>query len=208
MTAGEPQAGEPRWLREAFVLWWTETRLFFSTLARLATRPRRFGAEWADGSTRAMNPLGFLLASWPLLLPIDYGLQRLLGWDRRPNVSFMIEAARAMRPYLFVIPMALLLYGFFRAAESTRKLTTTVGILLYWSVLGILGWIAGLLVCFVAPVGSTVPKLTSLCTMAWGALALAGAHRVHWAWCLGGMLGCGAASLMSVNDLLEWLHWS
>jgi hypothetical protein len=30
-----------------------------------------------------MNPVGFVLASATVLLPVDYGVQRLLGWDTR-----------------------------------------------------------------------------------------------------------------------------
>jgi hypothetical protein len=199
---------EPRWIRDAWMLWWSEVRLFFFTFARFAKNPRRFGAEWASGELRAMNPFGFLLASWPLLLPIDYGLQRWLGWDRRPSVGFMIEAARAMRPWMFVIPASMLLYGFFRSAESTRRFGTTLGILLYWSVFGVLGWVIGLALCMVVPAGNWLPKLLSMISTIWGGLALSGAHRVHWAWCIPAILACGFASTSSVNSLLDWLKWS
>jgi hypothetical protein len=199
---------EPHWTRDALLLWWAEVRLFFSTLARFVTHPHRFGAQWANGEVRAMNPLGFLLSSWPILLPLDYGIQQWAGWDQRPSVGLTVEIARALRPYLFVLPMALLLYGFFRAADSRRRLTTTLGLLLYWSVLAIVGWIVGLLICWATPFGWWVPQTCSAITMIWGALALAGAHEVHWAWCLAAVLGTGAASVLSINDLLDSLHWS
>src|SRR5262245_31166321 len=102
--------GEPHWLRDAGALWAYELRRFTTTAAAFLRHPNAFGADWTSGRLDVMNPLGFLGVSWPLLLPIDYGLQRLMGWDRRENLSFFIEAARTLRPYLLLVPAALLVH--------------------------------------------------------------------------------------------------
>jgi hypothetical protein len=199
---------EPRWLRDVAALWWTEVKLFASTAARFVTAPRRFGADWAVGRMRAMNPLGFLAASWPLLLPLDYGLQRWLGWDRRPNVDFTIEMARAMRPYLMIVPIALLTHAFLRLRGSRRSVTTTLGILLYWMAFVVFAWVVGLVVCFVVPVGGVLPKVATLATAPWGALALSGAHRRRFAFCLASLLVSSIACILAVNAVLDRFHLS
>jgi hypothetical protein len=113
--------GEPRWANDALRLWIAETRLFWSTAFAFVAHPRRFGEEWSAGRQPAMNPLGFLAICWPILLPIDYGLQRLLGWDSRPDVSFTVAVARAARPYLFLLPTAPLLHWIFAALGSRKS---------------------------------------------------------------------------------------
>jgi len=153
-----------------------------------------------------MNPLGFLAASWPLLLPLDYGLQRWLGWDNRTNVSFFIEAARLLRPYLMVIPVGFAMHMIFRVVGSRRRWTTTMGLLLYWMVLFAAVWVLGLLACRAFRVGNWLPKMICMLTLAWGALALAGAHRTRWWWTLLALVGVTAISIFSVNKLLDSLR--
>lgn len=176
---GTQPAGEPRWDRELLALWKQELALFVSTAAGFARHPQRFGAEWAAGRSRAMNPLGYLAASWSILLPIDYGLQAV-GRGGSSDVPLLIELARAVRPYLFVIPMAVLLHLAFRWTSARRRLSTTLGILLYWTTLSIVGWIVGVAANLALHAGSWLPHVTGYATMLWGGLALAGAHRVPW----------------------------
>ena len=64
-------------------------------------------------SASTCPPANSFTATWSILLPADYGLQRLLGWDARPNVSFWVELARSLRPYLFVLPATLIAHAVF-----------------------------------------------------------------------------------------------
>lgn len=195
--------GEPSWAGDAARLWLDETRLFWATAIAFVRHPHRFGEEWTAGRARAMNPLGFLAVCWPILLPIDYGLQRLLGWDRRPDVNFAVDMARAARPYLFLIPTVLMLHVIFRVLGSQRRLLTTLGLLLYWMSLFTFVWVLGVAVCFVIPADSRLPQYISLTSVVWGALALSGAHRVRWWWCLLLLLVTTALALTGMNHLLE-----
>lgn len=200
----------PRWIRDLLRLWLDELRLFGRTALGLVRGPRRFGADWASGRLQAMNPLGFLAASWPLVLPLDYGMQRWLGWDQRPDVGLAIELARAFRPYVIVFPIAALAHLLLRGAGiERRRFSTTLGILLYWITFSTAFWLAGLAVCFAAPrSGSLVPQVFAFVSMIWGALALAGALGVRrWVWCLAVLVGTGLLIIEGLNRLILWVGW-
>jgi hypothetical protein len=197
---------EPRWVHELLRAWWREILLFAATAARFACHPRRFGAEWATGRRTAMNPLGFVAASCPILLPLDYGLQAL-GHASRPDVPLALELARSARPYLFVVPMTLLTALLFRMGGSRRRLTTTLGILLYWTVLSIVGWIVGVVLNVGFHLGDVVPHLAGYLTMIWGGLALGGAHQVRWGWALLAFTPSCVLSIVAVSRSLSWLGW-
>lgn len=205
MVMTEGQTGEPRWVADTLAKWWSDVKLFAATAARLALRPRAFGATWSTGQMRAMNPLGFMAASWPLLLPLDYGLQQLLGWSHRTNVPLIVEVARALRPFLSAIPIAMLLHVLFLFTGSRRRFTTTLGASMYWMALATAGWVVGLVGCLVSGAGHWLPNLTGYLTMIWGALVLAGVHRLHWFWCLVGLAISAPAALIGVNVLLNRL---
>jgi hypothetical protein len=198
--------GEPRWIRDAVVAWWDEIRHFFSTAAGFVRSPRRFGSAWADGEGRAMNPLAFLVSSWPILLPIDYGLQRVLRWDVRPEQPLIVELSRAIRPYLFLIPVSILLTAVFRLTGSRRRLTTTLGLLLYWMVFAVLAWIVGLLGCLVTGAGSWLATTSMYLTLPLAALALAGAHRLPWGWCLIVSYPSCVVSFKLIDAVFHWLR--
>jgi hypothetical protein len=200
MAGDGPQGEEQRWVEELVRLTRTEVRLFFTTAAAFLLRPRRFGEDWVAGRLKPMSPAGFLAASWPVLLPLDYGLQRYLGWDRRPDVPLLVDAGRAIRPYLFIIPASVLLYGFFRALRSKRLFQTTLGILFYWMVWFAFVWVFGLLACVATGAGDRLPQVMSILSSLWGGQALAGAHRVHWA-------ACTVALLVSTLGTIEALNW-
>jgi len=195
------QENEPRWVHNALVAWWTEIRSLLVTMWRFISAPRRFGAEWADGKLAAMNPIAVVLGSATVLLPADYGLQRLLGWDRRANVDVWIELARASRPYLFAALTAVVVHIVLRLVGSRRSLTTTVGLMFYAGVFSWLAWCLGLVACYVTGVGSVIPNLASAATtLIWATLALVGAHRVRSWWCAPLMLGaCAFVLPMLVN---------
>jgi hypothetical protein len=212
-TAAPPPMGlvsdeEPSWARDLARLWWEEIRLFVSTAARFVASPRRFGAEWASGQRRAMNPLAFLAASWPILLPIDYGLQALARHQPQPNHPLIVELVRSIRPYIFAIPLTLILFAIFRLAGSRRHLTTTLGILLYWSVFSILGWIVGVVGNLAFQVGEWLPHVTGYLTTIWGAMALAGAHRIRWGWSLLAFVPSSLLAIRGTSRVLDWLGWS
>jgi hypothetical protein len=198
------QDPDPRWIRELVVAWKNEIVLFAMTAYRFGRAPLRFGREWAGGQARAMNPLVFLASSWPLLLPVDYGLQRLL-WDRgaQGDVPLALEVSRAIRPYLLVLPTSLLIFGVFRLTGSRRRLSTTLGILMYWMVFASAGWIVGLLAALAFHLGKWAPMVAGYLTMIWGAAALSGAYGFHWAWCLLALFPSCLAGFRIINALLE-----
>lgn len=204
------RAEEPRWVHELAALWWHELRLFLATAAALLRDPRGFGRAWADGrlGLRVMNPLTFVALSWPVLLPLDYGLPRLMGWDRRTDVAFMVELARALRPYLLLAPMSLLLFACFRLLGSRRRLATTAGLLFYWMVLVSAAWVAGLFGCWITGVRDWLCWLMSALTLPWAAFALAGAHGKPWPLCLAAVLPAAYLAPRLLNPVLEWLGWS
>lgn len=199
---------EPPWLREIAALWLKEGRSFGATAWAFIARPRAFGAAWASGRLPAMNPLGFLVASFSLLLPLDYGLQRLAGWDRRAQVAIFVELARLLRPYLLSIPMALIAHGILRALGSRRRFGTTLGVYLYWITWFGTAWVLGMLLCLAFNANDWLPKCCSLLTMIWAALALAGAHRKAWIVCLVVASVATLASIVGVNALLKWRGWT
>jgi hypothetical protein len=57
----------------------------------------------------------------------------------------------------------------------------------------------------VVPLGSRLAQVTSLTSAVWGALALSGAHRVRWGWCLALLFVVSTLSLLGVNELLQRL---
>jgi hypothetical protein len=194
--------GEPRWIRDGLRLWFTEIRLLFVTLWTFVTAPRRFGAEWASGKLVAMNPVGVVLASATVLLPADYGLQRVLGWDRRPNVSVWIELARASRPYLFAALTGLVVHLVLRALGSRRLLSTTVGLLFYGIVLSWVLWCVGLVVCYFTGAGSAVPNILTFLTLGWVAVAFDGAHGIRWWWCACVLAVIGYGLIFGINAVM------
>lgn len=204
----EGETGEPRWLGDTLAMWWSDAKLFAATAARLALRPRAFGATWSTSEMRAMNPLGFMAVTWPLLLPLDYGLQQLLGWSRRTNVPLIVDVARAIRPYLSAIPIAVLLHVLFLVTGSRRRFTTTLGASIYWMTLATAGWVVGLVGCVLFGAGQWLPNLTGYLTMIWGALIMSGIHRLHWFWCLVGLAASAPAALIGMNALLNRLGWA
>jgi hypothetical protein len=207
MRVEENAQEEPRWVRDLAQLWIDELRLFAVTAFRFAVSPRRFGAAWASGAFRAMNPLAFLAASWPILLPIDYGLQALDGHESRPDLPLATEVARSIKPYLYVVPLTLILFVVFRLAGSRRRLTTTAGILLYWTAFSIVGWIVGVVLNLGFHVSHWLPHVTGYLTSIWGALALAGAHRIRWGWCLLAFVPSCLVAIRGVGRLLTVLGW-
>jgi len=199
VSAPVSNGDEPRWIRDGIALWLSEIRLLFVTIWTFISAPRRFGAEWASGKLVAMNPVGVVLASATVLLPADYGLQRLLRWDQRPNISIAIELARASRPYLLSALLGLLIHLALRLLGSRRMLSTTIGILFYVTVWSWAAWCVGLVVCYFAGLGSAVPTLMAGATLLWAALALDGAHRVRWYWCLGLLIVVGFGLIQLIN---------
>jgi hypothetical protein len=199
---------DPRWISDGLHLWLDELRLFASTAWGLLRSPARFTAEWARGERKAMNPFGFLAATWSILFPVDYGLQRLMGWDTRANVSFWVEIARSLRPYLFVLPATLIAHVVFRLIGSRRRISSTLAVFLYATAFSILGWVLGLLACWPTGLGGALPRVTTmLCAMV-GAFAFEGLHRVRWWWCVAVMLGSLFAATFGINSLLDLLRLS
>ena len=196
------ESAEPRWVRNALLAWWTEIRSLLVTMWTFVSSPRRFGSEWADGKLDAMNPLGVVLASATVLLPADYGLQQLLGWDHRANVGFWIEIGRASRPYLFSALTGVVIHAAMRLVGSQRRLSTTIGLLLYATVLSWLFWCLGLVVCYLTGAGDMIPNLGSLISLGWAAAALAGAQRVRLWWCAPVVLGASAFAIPVLINLL------
>ena len=194
---------EPTWIRDLFALWATEFRLFLHTLTRFVIAPRAFGDAWAEGRLHVINPAAFLAATWPLLLPADYGLQHLLGWDGRANVSLGTEVARALKPYLLVIPATLLIHGALRLAGTRRRLSSTLAMMLYGVALVALGWVTGLAACFAFGVPRATVFVTSGAAAMWTAFALAGLHRAHWLWCAALYMGAWFTSAAGVNWILD-----
>jgi hypothetical protein len=201
-TTPEPSR-EPPWIHDIVALWVREIRAFFATARRFVVSPRRFGDEWSSGEFIAMNPITFVLASATILLPIDYGAQKLLGWDKRPDVNFAIEIARAMRPFFFAILGGCATHVVLRLLGSRRRISTTIGIMIYSTVLAWLLWDVGLLSCFATGEGPRVPGVMALLALAWLALALAGAHRIRWWWCAAIATATAYPLIQLVNLVLD-----
>jgi hypothetical protein len=204
----KPVQNEPRWLNDMAALWRREIRAFFSTAAALIVSPQRFGREWASGQRTAMNPIAFVLASATVLLPIDYRTQKWLAWDKRPDVSFATDIARAFRPFAFAIAFGLVAHVLLRLLGSRRHMPTTVGLCIYTAVVSWAGWCLGLIACAITGAGGIVPNICSLVTLAWPALALAGAHAMRWWWCALIIVVTAYPTILLVNLVFDRLGLS
>jgi hypothetical protein len=194
---------EPTWIRDLLAFWAAEVRLFLHTLGQFVRAPHAFGADWAEGRLRVINPAAFLAATWPLLLPADYGLQHLLGWDHRRNVGLGIEVARALKPYLLVVPASLLIHAALRLGGSRRRLSSTLAMMLYGVALVALGWVIGLGACYLFKAPRAIIFVISGAAAMWTALALAGLHRVRWPLCAALYMAAWFASAHVVNWVLD-----
>src|SRR3954453_17773050 len=63
-SAGPP---ETRWLRDSLRATQDERALFAITAAAVTARPAQFGATWARGERRALNPLAFMATASALV---------------------------------------------------------------------------------------------------------------------------------------------
>jgi hypothetical protein len=120
---------------------WRSTRdelVFFARTARtFALGPASFSRDWVNGAIRPMNPLGYL--SFCLLCQAP--VQIALLWRMRAELeretqllhvsSESFDLLRAAAPYVLPLLLCLLLHPFLRLLGSTRRLATTLGIMLY-----------------------------------------------------------------------------
>jgi len=194
---------EPRWVRDIFIAWIHELRSFFATAAAFIRAPRRFGAEWSTGELRAMNPVGFVLASATALLPLDYGVQRTLGWDTRPDVNMAIEIARAMRPFAFAILTGIACHVVLKLLRTRGSVAMTVAVFLYSATFAWALWCVGLLICLVTRADNWLPGVIGVLALPWMALALEGVHRIRWWWCLAVTIATGWVAIQVVRGVLR-----
>jgi hypothetical protein len=149
-----------------------------------------------------MNPVGFVLAAATVLLPIDYGVQRTLGWDMRPDVNMAIEIARAMRPFAFAIFAGIACHLVLMLLRTRRSVTLTVGIFLYSATFAWALWCVALLICLGTGADRWLPDVIGIIALPWMALALEGVHRIRWWWCMAVIVATGFIAIQAVNGAL------
>jgi hypothetical protein len=126
-SAGPP---ETRWLRDSLRATQDELALFAITAAAVTARPAQFGATWARGERRALNPLAFM-ATAAALVTVTVTLASRLAPLGRPSSSLWGEALDSLGPYVYYVALGLVCHPVLRLWGSRHALAGSVAISLY-----------------------------------------------------------------------------
>jgi hypothetical protein len=133
VTEGAPPAAgqaDPAWLSAAWRAFANEQRLYFGTALAFTRDARSFGAEWGQGTLRALNPLGFALSSLGITGTYQVAVVRLLD-GAPPDMPLWAELIKPGVPFVIAALMSLLLHLAVKLAGSPRPLRSTVALALY-----------------------------------------------------------------------------
>jgi hypothetical protein len=214
VTPGAPEAvqADPAWPTEAWRAFANEQRLYLSTAVAFTRDPRRFGAEWADGRLRALNPIGFALTGLGITGAWQVAVVRLLD-AAPPNAPLWTELIKPAVPFLFPAVMSVLVHLIAKLLGSRRPLRSTVGIALFASgpMTGAMVIFAPLVALGVKHPGSVAWGLATMCgsfSMAMmyvvlTARALAGLHDIKARWAALALLVVYAALIGGVVLLIR-----
>jgi hypothetical protein len=121
--------GGPDWVREAAAAVRGESVRFVRTAVYFSVHPRRFATAWYDGTTEALNPVGFLSTS----LAISTAVVTVSAWllDRKDDGGFWSNLGDATLPYIYYVLLGILSHVVLRLCGSTRPLRASVAIALF-----------------------------------------------------------------------------
>lgn len=127
--AGEP---DPHWLRDAARAVAHELRAYFATLFAIATAPRRFATEWAEGRRQALNPLAFQLNALAVLGPWRAVWARLVD-PNPPTTPLWFELLKPTLPVIGNAVGVTIIHALVRLFGGKRPLRSSVAMALYIS---------------------------------------------------------------------------
>jgi hypothetical protein len=127
-----PPTENPDWPREAARALAHETLGYLRVVWQTLAQPRRFYAEWADGTRRALNPLAVTLNSVAVV-----GIWRVV-WQRLdgvtlPDAPWWLELIKPAITTASHCLYGVLVHGAMRLLGARRPLRTTLGATLYCS---------------------------------------------------------------------------
>lgn len=125
--AGEP---DPQWPREAVGSIAHEIVGWLRALVAVTRAPRRFVADWADGTTRPLNPLAFALNGLALTGPVTALVVLLLKMPD-DQLPLWVQLVRPAIPWAYGIVFMLPIHALLRLLGGRRKLRTTIGASFY-----------------------------------------------------------------------------
>jgi hypothetical protein len=126
VTASPPDRSDPPWPREAYLALAHELRGWVQALIAVTRAPRRFGANWADGVTRPLNPLAYALNGLALSGPVKAIIVRLVGIGT-DELPLWADVVKPLIPWAYNLLMVLPIHAGLRMLGSRRRLRTTVG---------------------------------------------------------------------------------
>ncbi len=122
----QPPAREPTWIRDGLRSAREELRLFFATAIALTLHPVRFGAEWAEGRIRTLNPLGYFITSLALFeAPLP------LLFPDADNHSLPTRVLNVLGPYLNYLALGAIGHAVLRLMGSRRGIASSIAMVLF-----------------------------------------------------------------------------